>query len=483
MDGIPCEADAGPCAQAILTRSAVARDYDRDEPVPPHMRESIAQRGIASSLSHPLFSAQGEPLGSLALYHLRPRPRDAAAASLQRDALVPFANLATIAVERERAFQAVSRSERLLLEAQTLSHIGSFSWNPKTRYLVWSEEVYRIYGIDPSLPLALESARAHVHPDDLELFASVAQRSATRLEPLVFGHRIIRPDGELRYVDVVMRPLSTEATSDADAAWEYLGAVHDVTARKVAEARLRQMHDELAHVTRASTLGELTASIAHELNQPLASIVAGASTCERWLEKSPPRIDEALLTAQRIRRDGHRAAEVIARLRALFQKDDRVPMEPIDVNQTVEDVLVLTRSELQERRVSLTLTLDSTIPLALGHRVQIQQLALNLLVNAAEALDGIDDRPRSIDVRTALVGDEIHLRVRDNGCGITPAEMGRVFEAFYTRKPAGMGMGLAVSRTIAEAHGGRLWVEPNDGDGVTFAFSLVRHGQSTRSIE
>jgi PAS domain S-box-containing protein len=348
VDGLPCEAEGGPCAAAIATRTAVARDYDSDEPPPPHLREVIEQRGVASSLSVPFFSAQGEPLGALTLYG----PRETATAARRREALVQFAHLATIAVERE----------------------------------------------------------------------------------------------------------------------------HDVTERRASEARLRQMQDELAHVTRVSTLGELTASIAHELNQPLTGIVVGASTCMRWLGHSPPRIDEALESAQRIRRDGQRAGEVIARLRDLFQKDDSGPMGPVDVNQTVQEVLVLTRSELQKWRVSLAVELDGAVPLALGHRVQIQQVVLNLIVNAGEALEGVEGRTRSVEVRTALVGAEIHVRVRDNGRGIAEADMPRVFEAFHTSKSSGMGMGLAVSRTIVEAHGGRLWVEANEGDGVTFAFSLARHG-------
>lgn len=472
VDGLPCQAEGGPCAAAVVTRTAVARDYGGDEPPPPHLRELIEQRGIASSLSFPFFSAQGEPLGTLALYG----PPDIATAAGRREALVQFAHLATIAVERELAFQAISRSERLLVEAQTLSHTGSFSWNPKTRHLVWSEEVYRIFGIDPSHPVGLESARDHVHPEDLELFAAIAQRSGARLEPLSFGHRIVRANGELRHVEVVMRPMSLDDSTGDDASWEYLGAVHDVTERKVSEARLRQMQDELAHVTRVSTLGELTASIAHELNQPLTGMIVGASTCVRWLGASPPRIDEALESARRIRRDGKRAGEVIARLRALFQKDDSGPMGPVDVNQTVDEVLVLTRSELQKWRVSLAVELDPTLPIARGHRVQIQQVTLNLIVNAGEALDGVDARPRSIEVRTCRVGPEIQVRVRDNGRGIDAAAALRVFEAFYTSKPSGMGMGLTVSRTIVEAHGGRLWVEANEGDGVTFAFSLVPHG-------
>lgn len=471
VDGLLCEAEGGPCAEAVLTRAPVTRRYD-GAPPPPHMREAVEQRGVLSTFSLPFFSAQGEPLGTLALHG----PRDAAATWGRHDALGRFAHFATVAVERELALRAVSRSERLLREAQTLSQTGSFSWNPRTGYLVWSEQVYRIYGLDPALPLELESARARVHPEDVELFSTIAGRSRTRLEPLSFGHRIVRDGGEVRHVEVVMRPMSLDAPPGNDASWEYLGAVHDVTDRKIAEARLQQMQDELSHVTRVSTLGELTASIAHELNQPLTAIVVGASTSTRLLEASPPRIEEALEAAQRIRRDGKRAGDVIARLRALFQKNDRGSKEAVDVNQAVQEVLVLTRNELHKGRVALTVELDPALPLALGHRVQVQQVTLNLIVNAGEALDGVEGRARSIAVRTALVGTEIHVRVRDNGRGIAPGDAERVFGAFFTRKPSGMGMGLAVSRTIVEAHGGRLWVEENEGDGVTFAFSLLPHG-------
>jgi C4-dicarboxylate-specific signal transduction histidine kinase len=225
-------------------------------------------------------------------------------------------------------------------------------------------------------------------------------------------------------------------------------------------------------VARVTSLGVLTASIAHEVNQPLSGIVTNASTCLRMLAADPPNVEGARETARRTIRDGHRASEVITRLRALFGKQDATTAS-VDLNEATREVMALARSELQRSRVMLRSDLADDLPPIKGDRVQLQQVILNLLLNAADAMRGVDDRPRQMVISTARdEGDRVRLTVQDAGVGFAPDDAARLFDAFYTTKRGGMGIGLSVSRSIIASHQGRLWAELNDGPGATFAFSL-----------
>jgi signal transduction histidine kinase len=225
-------------------------------------------------------------------------------------------------------------------------------------------------------------------------------------------------------------------------------------------------------MSRVTSLGALTASIAHEVNQPLSGIITNASTCLRMLATDPPNVDGALETARRTIRDGLRASDVISRLRALFAKKS-VTTESMDLNQAAEEVIALARSELQRKRVILRPELAVDLPPVTGDRVQLQQVVLNLLMNASDAMSGIDDRPRQLVIRTERdEGDCVRLSVQDTGVGLEPQDLDRVFDAFYTTRSDGMGIGLSISRSIIERHHGRLWAVPNDGPGATFLFSI-----------
>jgi len=252
----------------------------------------------------------------------------------------------------------------------------------------------------------------------------------------------------------------------------FIGALQDVTASKVAEEALDKARSELAHVARVTMLNALTASIAHEINQPLSGIITNASTCLRMLNGDLPNIDGARETARRTIRDGNRASDVITRLRALYSKKEFMT-ELLDLNEATREVIALSLSDLQRNRVILRSELAADLPPVRGDRVQLQQVILNLLRNASDAMLGIDDRPRQLLVRTRREGDRrVHLSVQDAGAGINPGDFERLFEAFYTTKSGGMGMGLSVSRSIVERHHGRLWAEPNDGPGTVFSFSI-----------
>jgi signal transduction histidine kinase len=221
-----------------------------------------------------------------------------------------------------------------------------------------------------------------------------------------------------------------------------------------------------------TSLGVLTASIAHEVNQPLSGIITNASTCLRMLDANPPNLEGARETARRTIRDGNRASDVITRLRALFSKEE-LTLELLDLNEVTREVMALALSDLQRSGVVLHAALAEGLPTITGDRIQLQQVILNLLRNASDAMVDVHDRARQLLIRTEREdGDRVRVSVRDAGVGVDPQTMSKLLDAFYTTKSDGMGIGLSVSRSIIERHHGRLWVEPHDGPGATFSFSL-----------
>ena len=259
----------------------------------------------------------------------------------------------------------------------------------------------------------------------------------------------------------------------------FVGALQDVTESMVAEEALNRARSELAHVARVATLSALTASIAHEVNQPLSGIITNAGTCLRMLDANPPNVDGARETARRTIRDGNRASDVVTRLRALFSKKE-FTLESLDLNEATREVIALSLSELAEKPGGPSVGARRRSPAVTGDRIQLQQVILNLLRNASDAMVGVHDRPRHLLIRTEREdGDRVRVTVRDAGTGVDRQSMDNLFRAFYTTKRDGMGIGLSVSRSIVERHHGRLWAEPNDGPGATFSFSIPL-GANTR---
>ena len=309
-----------------------------------------------------------------------------------------------------------------------------------------------------------------VHPEDLPAVFAAWQRSTDTASDYDVDHRLLRADGEYRWFHARGLPLR-DAAGRVLRWYVLLTDIHD---RRQAEEALTRAREELARVTRATSLGVLTASIAHEVNQPLSGIVTNAGTCLRMLNSEPPNIDGARETARRMIRDANRASDVITRLRALFRKKDAAA-DWVDLSDAAREVIVLSLGELQTNRIVLIDELADDLPPVRGDRVQIQQVILNLLRNASDAMRGVAERPRHLHIRTELDADgHVRLTVRDSGVGFDSAIADRLFESFYTTKDDGMGIGLSVSRSIIEAHEGRLWAARNDGPGATFAFSLPR---------
>lgn len=372
--------------------------------------------------------------------------------------------------ERKKAEESLRRSEAFLAEGQQLARMGNFSWCITTSEIVWSEQLYRIFAFDSKNPVTMDLIASRVHPEDLPLMADFMERAHRGYRDLDYQHRIVMPDRTIKYLHLI-----AHLAGDHPGRLEYTGAVLDITQRRLAEEALSKAQSELAHVTRVTSLGVLTASIAHEVNQPLSGIVMNASTCLRMLSANPPNIAMAQEAARRAIRDGNRAAQMIGRLRSLFSKKT-VEIEPVDLNGAVREVIALARNDLQRNRVVLRTELTHGIRPVGGDHVQLQQVIMNLLRNASDAMTGVDDRPRRLLVRTEPADDDqVKLMVQDAGVGFGPEGTARLFETFYTTKSDGMGIGLSISRSIVESLGGRLWAEENAGPGATFSFSIPEY--------
>lgn len=359
------------------------------------------------------------------------------------------------------------RSEALLARAQRLSQTGSFGWTVSKDELVWSEETFRIFGYDrttrPSVKLALE----RVHPDDVALVEQTVERAAQAGEDYEHEYRLLMPDGAVKYVQVAARPMTSELSGV-----EFVGAVMDVTARKHAEEALRQAQAELAHVARVMTMGEFAASIAHEISQPISAIVANADAGQRWLAGGAPNLDRARESVGFIMSDANRAADIIQRIRALIKKAD-TEKTPLNINDAIREVITLADGEARRNSVAVRTELAEDLPPIVGDRVQLQQVILNLVMNGIEAMSSVADRPRHLLVWSRRhEADHVLVALQDFGNGIEPENLKRIFETFFTTKPQGLGMGLAIARSIIENHGGRLSAVPNEGPGMTFQFAL-----------
>jgi PAS domain S-box-containing protein len=371
--------------------------------------------------------------------------------------------------DRKRAEDQLRRSEAFLAEGQNLARIGNFSWLTTTDEMKWSEQLYRIFEFESDTRVTLELFASRVHPEDrspLDDLIGAARRAGSDLE---YSCRLLMQTGAIKHLQLV-----AHATRDSQGRLEYIGAVQDVTQRRTADEALSAAKTELANIARMTSLGVLTAAIAHEVNQPISGIITNASTCLRMLSGQPPNITGALETARRTIRDGNRASDVIARLRSLYTRKGVEP-EPMDLNEAAQEVVSLWLSELQRNGVVLRNELSERLPLVQGDRIQLQQVILNLLRNALDAMRAVHDRPRDLVVRTAPDGTDVRLSVIDTGVGFSAQDFEKVFAPFHTTKNDGMGIGLSVSRSIIEAHRGRLWATPNDGPGVTFTFSLPVH--------
>jgi PAS domain S-box-containing protein len=369
--------------------------------------------------------------------------------------------------DRRRMEDELRRKESFLADAARISQTGYCSWKVGTEEIEFSEESYKIFQTDPTKPMTVGLCRLRTHPDDIPTLHRVMEEADVVGSTFDYQVRLVMPDQSIKHIRVVQNNFRNE---NGDLILR--GIVQDVTARHLADEALGNLRSELAHISRVATLGAFTASIAHEVNQPLSGIVTNASTCLRMLAAVPPNIDVAIETARRTIRDGNRAADVIARLRALFTKQT-VAFGAVDLVDAAREVITLSSSDLQRGGVVLHTELTKGLPPVYGDRVQLQQVALNLIRNAIDAMGEIRERPKRLVISTHRdEANRIRLSVQDTGVGLGEDEEDRIFETFYTTKSDGMGIGLAVSRSIIENHNGMLSAQRNDGPGTTVSFSV-----------
>jgi len=378
-----------------------------------------------------------------------------------------FMSIVDDITERKRAEEALGRSERQFRALFEEAAVGIALVDSAGRPFESNRKLQQILGYSAH-ELRGMPFTAFTDPEDAKADWSLfSDLMSGKRDNYHIEKRYRRKDGALVWGDVTVYIVR----DDRGQPMFSIGMVQDITDRKRAEEALQEAQAELAHVARVSTLGELAASIAHEINQPLAAIVADANACLHWLAADHPDIDSVREALAGVATDGHRAAEVIQRIRALCRRTDP-QRERLDINDVIREVVLLVRNEVLGHRVSLRTDLASAVPAVLGDRVQLQQVMINLVINGMEAMVPVTDRPRELLIRSQHEADLVLVAVQDSGTGIEPDNVDRMFDAFFTTKPRGMGMGLSISRSIIEAHAGRLWVSPNAGPGATFQFSL-----------
>jgi PAS domain S-box-containing protein len=373
----------------------------------------------------------------------------------------------------EKAFNKIQHSEARL--RQVIDAIPTLAWcnlpDGPNEFLNKSWHQYTGLSPEESHGWGWQGA---FHPDDLPALMTQWQEMLTTQEPGEIEARIRRHDGAYRWFLIRAAPYFDEGKL-----FRWYGTSTDIDDRKRAEDALSKARAELAHVAQVTSLSTLTASIAHEVNQPLSGIVTNAGTCLRMLDAHPPNLEGARETARRTIRDGNRASEVVTRLRGLFSRKN-LTFEPFDLNEAAEEVIALLLSELQRNGVVLKPDLATDLPTVFGDRIQIQQVILNLIKNGSDAMSSVENRPREMWISTASAEDSgAHLSVKDAGVGFDPQSEEKLFQAFYTTKSDGMGIGLSVSRSIMESHHGRLWAVRNDGPGTTFVF-YIPYGTNTK---
>ncbi len=370
--------------------------------------------------------------------------------------------------EGKRAEAQVEEAYLRLAEAQRISKTGSFITDLLANEHSWSEELYRIFEFDPATKITHEMIRAAFHPDDLPIYEAAFKRAVDGLEQdLEITYRIITPKGTVKHVHAVTRAMETAAGRSV-----FIGAIQDVTASKISEEALNRARAELAHMARVTTLSALTASIAHDVNQPIAAMTTSAGACLRWLNRDEPELQRAREAAMRIEEDGKRAADIIAHLRSFYRKDVSPQRQLIWINDLIGEMVVLLRSEAVRNSAVMSTELAPDLPAVSGDRVQLQQVLMNLMLNGIEAMR---EQGGELRISTRRQGEDVMASVSDTGHGLLTDNPEEIFNAFFTTKADGTGMGLAISRTIIESHGGRLWADQNARRGAAFHFTLPSH--------
>ncbi|SED35551.1 PAS domain S-box-containing protein [Bradyrhizobium erythrophlei] len=427
-------------------------------------RNHVLKHSLRAVWSTPVFSRKGQVIGTLCVYQEKPgRP------SFHHQEIISHAaHLASIAIERSQAEAALKRSETFLAEGQRISVTGSFLWKLDTDEVTFSSQLRDIFEFDADVEVTLEMIGARVHPDDLPILAEKQVQVRSGEDNPEYDIRLRMPDGRIKHMRVFGRVIKHE-----DGRLECLGAVQDVTRRRLAEEAHEKVRSELAHVSRVESLGTLTASIAHEINQPLASILTNGETGLRWLDRPEPNLAKARDLMRRVVGDARRAAEIIHRVRDMAGGGSMKQSE-VSLADIIAEATVFLNGEVRTRGASVSVDVTPDLPSVLGDRTQLQQVIVNLIINALQALtdSGVDRKVIAVQVRESD-SRTVLCAVEDSGPGIDETHLPRLFDSFFTTKEAGMGLGLPIAKSIIESHNGRITADnSSDLGGAKFTFEL-----------
>jgi signal transduction histidine kinase len=370
--------------------------------------------------------------------------------------------------ERKKAEEALRRSEVYLAEAQRVSRTGSFGWDVSSGEIYWSEETYRIFECEPTIKPTVQLVVDRTHPDDRMHLRQIMDRASIERSEFTAEHRLMMGDGSVKYVRAVAHPSTREARERL----VFVGAIMDITERKRTEEereRLRQLEADLARMNRVSMMGELAASLAHEIKQPIATAVMNAAVCRRLLHREAPDVTTAYEVASLMAADVKRAADIIDRVSSLYRRGT-AEWELVDLNEIIRELTVLLGDRANRSSISIRIELAPGLPRTTADRIQLQQVLMNLMLNGIEAMQNTGGELTVASKRSE--DGQLLISVSDSGIGLSVDEAERVFEAFFTTKPQGTGMGLSISRRIIASHGGCMWASPNTGRGATFQFTL-----------
>lgn len=466
IDGGLIGPTSGSCGTAAYRGEQVIVEDIANDILWADYREIALQFSLRSCWSTPVVNSQRVIIATFAMYYRQPQ----SPSRRDQEVIEQITHLAGLAIERQQTQEELRRSQSHLAEAQKLAHMGSWVWEVSGRKALYlSEEWYRVCGFDSGnrLPTWLERLE-RVHPDDRASFQSKIDRAIAEKSDYDVDFRLVLPGGRIRFIRSVGHPV----VGPSGDLLHFLAVEIDITENRQAEEereKLRLQLAHLAHVDRASTIGELTASLAHEIKQPIGAAVTNAEACLRLLHREELDLPEAREAALEMTRDARRAADIIDRVRSLYQRGSQLK-ESVDMNEVIREMVGMLRHEADKHSVTMIVMVDGRLPRVMADRVQLQQALMNLMLNGIEAMR---DTAGELRITSELiVGDQLQISVADGGVGLPTGDADRIFDAFVTTKPQGTGLGLAITRSIIESHGGRIRAFPNSGRGATFQFTL-----------
>lgn len=476
IEGAPVAFDDSPRGQSISEKTQVIAEDIRSDPrwMAAPCRVHVLEHGLRAVWSTPICSREGLVIGTVCVYQQKP----GSPSPHHQELIAHVARLASIAIERSQAETARRLSEFYLTEGQRISATGTFSWQVDADEFMFSEELRHIFEFEPNTELNFDLVRERVHPDDLPQLARNMARVRAGLDNPEYEIRLQMPDGRLKWIRVLARVNRHEGGR-----LECLGAAQDVTQRRLAEQARDRVRSELAHVSRVVSLGALTASIAHEINQPLGSIVTNGETGLRWLARPEPHLEKVQDIIKRVVNDARRAAEIIDRIRTMASRGS-ARESVIALNEIITEAATLLHHEFQSRNVSISLDLEPDLSNVVGDRTQLQQVVVNLAINALQALTNSGVLQKSIGIRTRQIDSEtVCCAIEDSGLGIDAEHLPRLFDNFFTTKETGMGLGLPIAQSIIEAHSGRIRADNESAlGGARFVFELPVSAPSSAEV-